>query len=71
MEIRICDLCKATNIKTLLPTLKENFPEAIVKIGCQNMCGIGATKNFAIVDHIPVIAENEKELIDKIKAIKK
>lgn len=66
-EIRICDKCKATNIKTLVPKIKKVDPEAEIKIGCQNFCGIGRTKSFAIVNNIPVIALSEDELIDKIQ----
>lgn len=66
-EIRICDKCKATNIKTLVPKIKKIDPEAEIKIGCQNFCGIGRTKSFAIVNNIPVIALSEDELIDKIQ----
>ena len=71
MEIKVCNRCKATNINTLVPRLKEIDKTANIIIGCQNMCGIGMTKSFAIVDHIPIIANNEDELIEKIKQIKK
>ena len=71
MEIRICNLCKATNINTLVPRLKDIDKNVNIVIGCQNMCGIGATKSFAIVDHIPIIANSEDELINKIKEIYK
>lgn len=66
-EFRICDRCKATNITSLVPKLKELDRDANIVIGCQNFCGIGRTKSFAIVNHIPVIAENEEQLIQKIK----
>jgi uncharacterized protein YuzB (UPF0349 family) len=33
------------------------------------MCGIGVKKSFAVVDHIPVFAESEEELIKKIKEL--
>lgn len=66
-EFRICDRCKATNITSLVPKLKELDQDANIVIGCQNFCGIGRTKSFAIVNHIPVIAENEEQLIQKIK----
>ncbi len=71
MEIRVCNRCKSTNIKTLVPNLKNLFPNAEIIIGCQNMCGIGSTKSFAIVDHIPIIADNEQELLKKIKETNK
>ena len=66
-EFRICDKCKGTNVSTLEKKLKELDPSANIKIGCQNMCGIGAKKPFAIVNHIPIVAEDENELIEKVK----
>lgn len=66
-QFRICNKCKAMNVDTLIPKLKEIDPNAEIIVGCQNFCGIGQTKNFAIVNHIPVIALNEDELIEKIK----
>ncbi len=66
-EFKICDKCKATNIDTLIPKLKEIDPEASIDVGCQNFCGIGRTKSFAIVNHVPVIAETEDELIEEIR----
>ena len=63
----ICNICAATNIETLVPRLKEIDPKAEINIGCQSFCGIGSTKSFAIVNNIPVVADNEDELIDKIK----
>lgn len=66
-EFRICDRCKAINIKTLVPKLKQLDSRATIQIGCQNVCGIGKTKPFAIVNHIPIIAESEVGLIERIK----
>ena len=71
-QFRICNKCKATNVNTLIPKLKQIDPEAEIIVGCQNFCGIGQKKSFAIVNHIPVIANDEDELIEKIKeSIKK
>lgn len=66
-QFRICNKCKATNIKTLIPRLKQLDSEAEIVIGCQNFCGIGQTKSFVIVNHVPIIADNEDELIKKVK----
>lgn len=69
MIIKICDKCRATNIDTLLPRIKEIKPEAEIEIGCQNFCGIGINKSFAIIDGIPIITDTEDELIEKIKQL--
>lgn len=66
-QFRICDKCKGMNVDSIIPRLKEIDPSAEIIIGCQNFCGIGRTKAFAIVNHVPVIALNEDELITKIK----
>ena len=63
----ICDKCKATNIKTLMPKLKQIDNQAIINVGCQNFCGIGRTKSFCIVNGISIIGESEDDLITKIK----
>ncbi|NLL44640.1 MAG: DUF1450 domain-containing protein [Mollicutes bacterium] len=68
-QFRVCDCCKATNINTLVPRLKEIDNEAEIIIGCQNFCGIGATKSFAIVNGIPIVTDNEDSLIEKIKEV--
>lgn len=67
MIFKICDKCKATNINSLVPRLKEIDDKADIDIRCHNFCGVGRTKPFVIIDHIPVIAETEDELIEKIK----
>lgn len=66
-EFRICDRCKGTNIQSLKKKLQELDSKATILVGCQNMCGIGRTKPFVIVNHIPVVADTEEELILKIK----
>ncbi len=67
MIYKICDKCKGTNTKTLIPKLKEIDSNAEIQIGCQNFCGIGRSKSFVIVNHTPIIALNEDELIEKVK----
>ncbi len=68
-EFRICDQCKGTNVKSLKSKLEALDPNAKIMIGCQNMCGIGRTKPFVIVNHIPVIANTEEELLEKVKTV--
>ena len=66
-QFRVCDKCRATNLDSLLPKLQKVDSNAEVIIGCQNFCGIGAKKPFVICNHIPIVADTEDELIDKIK----
>ncbi len=66
MIFKICDKCKGTNVKTLVPKLKKLKPDADIEIGCQGFCGIGRTNSFVIVDHMPIIAENENDLIKSV-----
>ena len=68
-NIKICNLCKGTNIKTLVPKLRKIDPNINIIVGCQNFCGIGYYKSFAIVNNIPIKAENEDELIKKIHSV--
>ena len=66
-EFRICNICKAVNSQSLEKRLKEIDSEATINIGCQNVCGIGRSRPFVIVNHRLVVAETEDELINKVK----
>ena len=66
-NIKVCDKCRTTNVKTLVPRLKKLDPKAIIEIGCFNFCGIGRDKSICILNDKPVIAENEDSLIKEVK----
>lgn len=70
-EFRICDDCRMTNVKTVLPLLKKVDPDAEIVIGCQSYCGIGHKKLFAIVNGRHVTAMSEEELANKVEKIVK
>ena len=61
------ELCKATNLNTLLPRLKAIDPKAKIYQGCQSYCGPGRDRSFVFVNNKPILAENEDELIQKVK----
>lgn len=67
MTFKVCDRCKGVSVKTLVPKLKEINPQAEIQIGCQGFCGIGRSKPFVIVDHMSIIADDEDQLIEKVK----
>lgn len=66
-EYRICDKCKAVNTEKLVKIIQEIDNDSIIKIRCQNFCGIGRTKPFIILNNMPIISDSEDELINKIK----
>lgn len=66
-EFRICDKCRGVPFKELEQKLKELDHEAEIKIGCQNVCGIGRTKPFVIVNKKLVIGDNVDDVIEKVK----
>lgn len=70
-EFKLCNICNSDNVESLVSKLKEVDASAIVEIGCQGLCAIGATKLFVIVNGIPAIGITEDEVIEKVKEILK
>lgn len=65
-EVRICDKCRGFNHEKIISRLKKFDYKFNFVIGCQNFCGIGSRKSFLILNNIPIIADNEDELINKV-----
>ena len=65
-KIEICDKCKATNIKTLVPKIKNISKDIDIQIHCIQFCGIGRSKIVLLLNHIPIIGDTEDEVIEKI-----
>ncbi len=68
-EFRTCDLCTGFNGKSVAERLKELDEKANVIVGCQGLCAIGAKMPYVIVNGIIVTADNEDEIIEKVKEI--
>ena len=65
-KVGICDKCRAVNYKTIIEKLKQIDSNIEINVGCQNMCGIGRDKPFVILNHKPIVGNDEKDLIEKI-----
>jgi len=70
-KLGICDKCKAVNYKNIINQIKMLDPNIEINIGCQNMCGVGRMKPFVILNHKPIIGNNEKDLIEQITTLLK
>jgi uncharacterized protein YuzB (UPF0349 family) len=69
-EFKICDQCTEEKDTTELEkNLKEIDPQATIINACQGFCAIGRTKEFCIVNGVPVIADTEEEVIKKVKEL--
>ena len=65
-KIEVCDKCKGTNIKTLIPKIKAISSDIDIEIWFIHCCGVGRDKVVVLVDHIPIIGVSEEEVISKI-----
>ena len=66
-EFKVCDRCKGTNLKTLIPRLEKLDPEAnILPPICVSYCGPGRDFPFVFLNNKPIKGVNEDDLIQKI-----
>ncbi|WP_127585878.1 DUF1450 domain-containing protein [Paenibacillus koleovorans] len=71
-DIRICDKCKHTKVKTILAKLNKVAPDTEVKVGCKSYCGPCSRAAFIFVNGRYITAPTEDEAIQKAsKYIKK
>ncbi len=68
IEIKLCDRGKTNTVK-IVEQLKKIYDNPRIIVECQSVCAICQTKCFAIVNGQLLIAENDDDLIDKIKKI--
>jgi len=66
-EFKICDKCKGTNLFALKAELEKIDNDANIRIGCLSYCGPGRDFPFVFVNNKPIKAENQLELVTKVK----
>lgn len=66
-KIQICDKCKHTRVKTLLPKLQRLAPGAEIKVGCKSYCGPCAKRAFIFINGRYITGETEDEALEKAK----
>ncbi|MDD2489883.1 MAG: DUF1450 domain-containing protein [Bacilli bacterium] len=66
-EFKICDICNDKYVEKLKKELTALDETAEISVGCQGLCGIGASKIFVVVNGIAAIGETIEEVISKVK----
>lgn len=66
-DIRICDKCKHTRIKTLAGKLQKLDPAAEIRVGCKSYCGPCAKRAFIFINGRYIAAPTEDEALEKVK----
>ncbi|CAH1204096.1 hypothetical protein PAECIP111893_02127 [Paenibacillus plantiphilus] len=71
-DIRICDKCKHTRVKTMVTKLEKLAPGTEIRVGCKSYCGPCSRFAFIFINGRYVTAATEDEVIAKAsKYIKK
>ena len=69
-EIKVCNRCKGTNIRSLVPRLEKLDPDAnILTLACLSYCGPGRDYPFVFLNNKPIKGEDEDDLIRKIEEV--
>lgn len=66
-DIRICDKCNHTRVKTLTSKLQKLDPAAEIRVGCKSYCGPCAKRAFIFINGRYIAAPTEDEALEKIK----
>ena len=65
-KFKVCDRCRGSNLRTLIPRLNKLDEDAEIEMGCHSYCGPGRDYPFVFVNNKPVLAKDEDELIQKV-----
>ncbi|MBO9604372.1 MAG: DUF1450 domain-containing protein [Paenibacillaceae bacterium] len=64
-DIRVCDKCKHTRLKTIVPRLEKLAPDADIKVGCKSYCGPCSRFAFVFINGRYITGATEDEAVDK------
>lgn len=66
-KIELCDKCKATNVKSLVPKIQSISNDIEIQIHCIQFCGVGRDKIVVLLDHVPIIGSTEDEMLEQLR----
>ncbi|GIP38080.1 UPF0741 protein YwzC [Paenibacillus sp. J31TS4] len=66
-DIRICNKCTHTQVKTLVPKLQKLAPHDEIKVACKSYCGPCKRSAFIFVNGRYLTGTTEDEALDKAK----
>lgn len=65
-DIRVCDKCKFTKLKSIVPKLQKMAPDADIKVGCKSYCGPCGKRAFVFINGRYISAPTEEEVLAKV-----
>lgn len=65
-DIRVCEKCKYTPLKSIVPKLQKMAPESEIKIGCKSYCGHCGKRAFVYINGRYLSAPTEDEVLVKV-----
>ncbi|MFE4713848.1 DUF1450 domain-containing protein [Paenibacillus sp. NPDC056722] len=70
-DIRVCDKCNFTSLKSIVPKLQKMAPDAEIKIGCKSYCGPCGKRAFVFINGRYISAPTEDEVLKKVETFVK
>ncbi|MFC3747857.1 MULTISPECIES: DUF1450 domain-containing protein [Bacillales] len=70
-DIRVCDKCNFTSLKSIVPKLQKMAPDAEIKIGCKSYCGPCGKRAFVFINGRYISAPTEDEVLKKVESFVK
>ncbi|HEY2494262.1 MAG TPA: DUF1450 domain-containing protein [Paenibacillus sp.] len=65
-DIRVCEKCRHTPLKSIVPKLQKMAPGDEIKIGCKSYCGPCGKRAFVYINGRYFSASTEDEVLVKV-----